>query len=219
MAKDLAIVLNSGSLNAAVVTAIAAQKYRPIMVYAELTPNASSRAHAAYDQQVGHFRPYREHTIGMQFLSSLQPRGESQALAADPRQSAMLSPRLVELAPLICAAVPFAAYYQAAAIYTGLRIGSNPDDLAQATEYIQILNELIQLPCGQGELEVVAPLLELESWQVVDVGCQVNAPLELGWSCLEESTEPCWACTGCRLRDAAFQQAGKPDPLRSIKRM
>ena len=34
--------------------------------------------------------------------------------------------------------------------------------LAQATEYIQIWNELLQLPCGQPELTIEAPLLELD---------------------------------------------------------
>jgi hypothetical protein len=69
MAKELAIVLNNGSLNSAVVTTLAAQKYRPILVYIESAAEGSSRSHAAYDQQVDHFKPYREHTIRMPFLA------------------------------------------------------------------------------------------------------------------------------------------------------
>ena len=52
MAKDLAIVLNNGSVNSAVVTALAAQKYRPIMLHAEVEQHPGSRVRAAYDQQV-----------------------------------------------------------------------------------------------------------------------------------------------------------------------
>jgi 7-cyano-7-deazaguanine synthase len=218
MAKDLAIVLNNGSLNSAVTTALAAQKYRPIMFYAELSAGSGSRMRAAYDQQVAHFRPYREHSVSMPFLSALQPPGQSQALAVDPRQTGLLAPHLLHLLPLVAAAVPLAAHYQASAVYLGLRIGSNADDLAQATEFVQILNELVQLPCDQPELDIVAPLLELDAWQVVDVGHQVGAPLDRGWSCSEESPDPCWACRGCRLREAALQQAGKPDPLRLIRK-
>ena len=90
--------------------------------------------------------------------------------------------------------------------------------MAAATEYTQIWNEMIQMPCGQKELEVITPLLELDPWQVVDVGFQVNAPLDKTWSCLEEGTEPCWACPGCRAREKAFQQAGKVDPLRMVRK-
>jgi 7-cyano-7-deazaguanine synthase len=81
-----------------------------------------------------------------------------------------------------------------------------------------VWGELVQIPCGQPELDVVAPLLELEAWQVVDVGCQVAAPLERTWTCLADGAEPCWACRGCRARDAAFQQAAKPDPARRAVR-
>ena len=43
MAKDLAIVLNSGSVNSAVATALAAQKYRVVLLHGEAAPRAGSR--------------------------------------------------------------------------------------------------------------------------------------------------------------------------------
>jgi 7-cyano-7-deazaguanine synthase in queuosine biosynthesis len=219
MAKDLAIVLNNGSLNSAVATALAAQKYRPVMVFVETTAKAGSRARAAYEQQVAHFKPYREHTLSMPFLSMLQVPGTAAAQSADPRQGGMLAGQLTDLLPIVSVAARYGAHYQASAVYLGLRVGTGTDELAQATEYVQIMGELLQLPCGQPELEVTTPLLELEPWQVVDVGFQVKAPLERGWSCLEETPEPCWACRGCKARDAAFQQAAKADPLRSFKKI
>jgi 7-cyano-7-deazaguanine synthase len=122
---------------------------------------------------------------------------------------------MVMLLPLVAAAARIAAHYQAAALYVGLRTGPRGDELAQATEYIQVWNELIQMPCDQPELELQAPLLELEAWQVVDLGFQVGAPFERTWSCVGDGPEPCWACRGCRSREAAFQQAAKPDPGRA----
>jgi 7-cyano-7-deazaguanine synthase in queuosine biosynthesis len=216
MAKELAIVLNNGSLNSAVVTALAAQRYRPILVYVESAAEGSSRSHAAYDQQVDHFKPYREHTIRMPFLALLQPQSTAAAHALDSRQSSLLAPRLTDLLPIVSIGLRLAVYYQAAAVYVGLRVGSGPNELTAAAEFIQIFNELIQLPCHQPELEMTAPLLELEPWQVVDVGYQVSAPFDRTWSCLEEKGDPCLACTNCRARDAAFQQAGKLDPLRML---
>lgn len=221
MAKDLALILNSGSMNSAIATALAAQRYRPILVYADTTggAGAASRFKGAYDQQVAHFKPYREHTLAMPFLATLQGQQSSAAAAhADPRSTGLLGAQLVQLLPIIAAAVPLAAHYQAAAIYLGLRVGPGADDLAQATEFVQVINELVQLPCGQPDLDVQAPLLELEPWQAVEVGVQVSAPFDKGWSCLEGTAEPCGICRGCRNREAAFQQAGKLDPLRPAKR-
>ena len=220
MAKDLAIVLNNGSINSCVTTALAAQRHRLTLLHAEIGQGSGTRGRAAYDQQVGHFKPYREHSLPMPFLAAVQePRNQAVALASDPRaQTANLGPQMLDLLPLIAAAVRYATFYHAAAIYLGFRVGGSGDELATATEYTQIWNELIQMPCGQKELELITPLLELDAWQVVDVGLQVNAPLDKTWSCLEEASEPCWACPGCRAREKAFQQAGKVDPLRLTKK-
>ena len=219
MAKDLAIVLNNGSINCAVATALAAQKYRVVLLHGEINPQPASRLRAAYDQQVSHFKPYREHTLAMPFLTAVQNAGSRQPSANDPRQPTAMAEQMLELLPLLGAACRFAVHYQAGAIYLGLRTGPQPDDLAQATEFVQVWNELLNIPCAQGELEIVTPLLELEPFQVVDVGFQVNAPFDKTWSCLEESTDPCWACRGCRNREAAFVQAAKADPMKVIRKV
>jgi 7-cyano-7-deazaguanine synthase len=219
MAKELAIILNNGSVNAAVATALAVQKYRPVMLHAEVAQQAGSRVRAAYDAQVQHFKPYREHALSMPFLGAVQPVTTSASIASDPRLPAAVAPQLLELLPLLAAAARYAVHYHAAAIYLGLRVGGQGDELAQATEYVQIWNEMLQLPCAQQDLEITTPLLEFDAWQVVDLGFQVAAPLERTWSCVEESSEPCWACRGCRAREAAFQQAGKPDPMRVVRKV
>jgi 7-cyano-7-deazaguanine synthase len=218
MAKDLAIILNNGGINSAVAAALAVQKYRPILVYADTDAGGRPGARAAYDQQVAHFKPFREHTLSMPFFAATDsaPTAAPAPGAVDPRVRAPLGPQMVRLLPLVAAAVRFAADYQAAAVYLGLRVGPRGDELAQASEYVQVWNELVQMPCALAELEVVTPLLELEPWQVVDLGYQVAAPLERTWSCEGDGPEPCHACRGCRDRDAAFTQAAKPDPMRGM---
>ncbi|HET6249274.1 MAG TPA: 7-cyano-7-deazaguanine synthase [Tepidisphaeraceae bacterium] len=219
MAKDLAIILNNGSVNSGVTAAIAAQKYRPILLHVETSPTPGSRARAAYDQQVAHFKPYREHSVNMHWLTVFGTASHTAEAAGDPRHHTTLAPQLLTLLPLIAVATRFAAHYQASAIYLGLRVGPHGDELAQATEYGQIWNEMLQIPCSLPDTDLIMPLLELEEWQVIDLGFQVSAPLERTWSCVEESGEPCWACRGCRAREMAFQQAAKPDPMRVVRKI
>jgi 7-cyano-7-deazaguanine synthase len=218
MAKDLAIVLNSGGVNSAVTTAIAAQKYRLVLLHAEGAGVSSPRSRMTYDQQAAHFKPYREHSISLPYLAAFAAQDQPAQPAVDPRHPTAPVAQMIDLIPLIAGAVRFATHYNASRIYTGFRVGGSGDELAKATEYGQIWNELLQLPCGQTELEIDTPLLELEPWQVVDVGFNVNAPFDKTWSCLEEGSEPCWACRGCRAREMAFQQAAKADPLRGVKK-
>jgi 7-cyano-7-deazaguanine synthase len=215
MAKDLALILNSGGINSAVVTALAVQKYRPIIVYADAAGKTKERCRAAVDQQVAFFKPYREYSLTLP-VSIAGPFQQS-STSADPRQASSIAPELLQLLPLLAVGVRLAVQHEAARIYLGTRIGPKTDELAQATEFFQIWNEMIQLPCGQTEMEIETPLLELEPWQVVDLGFQVAAPLDKTRSCDEESAEPCWSCSGCRARQAAFEQAAKPDPLRPRK--
>jgi hypothetical protein len=215
MAKDFALILNNGSINSAVASALASQKYRPIFLYAEPAEGASARQRAAYDQQVTHFKPFREQTVTLPAMPAPRPTG---AATADPRSISPIATRLVDLLNLMALGAQFAAQYQAVAIYCGMRVGPDGDELAQATEFFQIWSEMIQIPCRLAELEVVTPLLELEPWQVVDVGFQAAVPFDRTWSCQHEASEPCWTCRGCRQREAAFVQAAKPDPLRAAKR-
>jgi hypothetical protein len=203
MAKELAIVLNNGSVNSAVATAMAAQRYRPVLRYFE-TPQSQPGYRRAYERQVAHFKPFREHTLSMPGVSDA---------VVDAATGATLAQRLLDLMPLVAISGHVAAQYRAAAVYLGLRVGAEPDGLAQVTEYVQIWNELLQLPCGQESLEVAAPLADLEPWQVIDAGSLVGAPFDRTWSCYENGEAPCGLCRGCRHRHAAFVQAAKADPL------
>jgi len=220
MAKDLAIVLNNGSMNGAVITALSAQKYRPILVYVESAVHETPlRRKVAYDLQVAHFKPFREHTLAMPFMAMTHDRAMAGGLPNDPRLATPVTPALREIVPLLGAAVTLAMAYETSAIYVGLRVGPATDVLSQATEFVQIWNEMIQLTLGRPETELVAPLLELEPWQVVDLGFQVNAPLERTWSCVDEHGDPCGSCRGCRTRDSAFMQSAKPDPQKPVKKI
>jgi 7-cyano-7-deazaguanine synthase len=211
VAKDLAVILNSGSIGSIVTTALAAQKYRPIVVYVDIPTKTNERRRAAIDQQVAHFKPYREYTVSLPV--SVAGPGANQG-SPDPRQGSTIAPLLLQHLPLVAVGVRLAAQHEAARLYLGTRIGPKTDELAQATEFFQIWNEMIQLSCGQPDLEIETPLLELELWQVIDVGYQVGAPLEKTWSCEDNGAEPCWTCNSCRTREAAFTQAAKPDPMR-----
>lgn len=222
MAKDLAIVLNDGTLNASVATALAAQKYRPVLLYVT-TPaeEQGNKRRGAYDAQVGHFKPYREHSIVLPGMPSAPNSGPSDGDAAesiDSRQLPPLTPQLRKNVPWLGLAVSYALHYEAAAIYLPIRIGGHGDDLARGTEFLQVWNELVQLTLEVADLTVLAPLLELDAWQVVDLGFQVGAPLDRTWNCRNEAGEPCGTCRGCRERDAAFMRSAKPDPARAIRK-
>ncbi len=233
MAKDLAVVLCDGGLNSCVTAALAAQKYRLVMIHGLPAAAGYSRRQSAFELLSAHFKPYRQHTIHAEFLLAARLRSAAAVTTrAAPVTEATesLQLRLNDLFSLVGIASRYAYAYGAGALYHGMRIGSDTgggaggplgtglaEGLAAASEFNHVLAELMNLPLGQPDVEVVAPLLELEPWQVVDLGIQVAAPLEKAWSCTEDAAVPCGMCTGCRGRAAAFDRAAKRDPQRRPK--
>jgi 7-cyano-7-deazaguanine synthase len=56
------------------------------------------------------------------------------------------------------------------------------------------------------------PLIERTKSEIVALGVDSGAPLELSWSCYREGLQPCGRCDACALRAAGFAAAGVADP-------
>ncbi len=202
MARELSIVLTSGALNDAVVATLAKQRHRLFLLRADTPETADRLRRHAYAEQVTKLEPAGSRVLPMPFLDD-----------ADEARNVSVERRLTKLAALMGVALRAAAGMQAVAIYTGLRVGPATEDLSKAAEFMQIWTEMARLTCGLERLEVIAPLLEMDAWQVVDLGVQLEAPLRSTWSCGVQDESPCGLCDGCRERHAAFQRAAHPDPL------
>lgn len=64
-----------------------------------------------------------------------------------------------------------------------------------------------------GAFRVLTPLQSLGKAEIVRLGAQLGAPLNLSWSCYDPAGgRPCGACDSCRLRAAGFAEAGLADP-------
>ncbi|MCE8422575.1 MAG: 7-cyano-7-deazaguanine synthase QueC [Candidatus Methanoperedens sp.] len=61
--------------------------------------------------------------------------------------------------------------------------------------------------------EIYAPLISLDKVQIIKRGIEIDAPLDLSWSCYEGKAAPCNTCESCLRRKRAFEKAEKEDPL------
>ncbi|HET6811296.1 MAG TPA: 7-cyano-7-deazaguanine synthase QueC [Acidimicrobiales bacterium] len=66
-------------------------------------------------------------------------------------------------------------------------------------------------------VDIRAPLIAMPKAQIVRIGTELGAPLELTWSCYQPGPgpTPCGGCDSCRIRAAGFLAAGIPDPALS----
>jgi 7-cyano-7-deazaguanine synthase len=85
-------------------------------------------------------------------------------------------------------------------------------------EYYKRINELIRIASKVGTqykvgMKIETPLLYKTKKEIVELGIELNAPLEWTWSCYEGGEIPCSKCDSCLLRAKGFEEAGIPDPL------
>lgn len=99
-------------------------------------------------------------------------------------------------------------------------IATNADDLQhfpdlEASNFTAHLQHILDgkvMPQEGRPVRVSMPLINLTKAEVVALGREIGAPLELTWSCyFGEPDKPCGDCDQCKWREAAFAEAGIDD--------
>ena len=61
-------------------------------------------------------------------------------------------------------------------------------------------------------LQIEIPIIEMSKADIVRLAMELEAPLELTWSCYQGGEIPCGRCDSCILRASGFSAAGYPAP-------
>jgi len=80
-------------------------------------------------------------------------------------------------------------------------------------EYYRAFNELVRTGTRDGQIQIVTPLIGLHKSEIVMLGLELGAPLDLTWSCYSRDDRACGVCDSCVLRQRAFQEAGVTDSV------
>lgn len=67
-------------------------------------------------------------------------------------------------------------------------------------------------------IEIRTPIIDLTKAEIVEKGIELDAPLNLTWSCYRSEELACGACDSCALRLRGFAQAGVEDPISYVTR-
>jgi 7-cyano-7-deazaguanine synthase len=117
-------------------------------------------------------------------------------------------------AHFLAAAVSWAEVLGATRIYIGAveQDSSGYPDCRPA--YYDAFRQLVKTGTRDGNIEVLTPLIDKSKAEIVRIGLECKAPLDLTWSCYREEQEACGTCESCILRLRAFAAAGALDPIR-----
>ncbi len=79
--------------------------------------------------------------------------------------------------------------------------------------YYRAFNEVVKTGTKDGRIEIVTPLIAKRKSEIVILGLELGAPLDLTWSCYSREDRACGVCDSCVLRLRAFHEAGAADPI------
>lgn len=72
-------------------------------------------------------------------------------------------------------------------------------------EYLEKFNKLIDVG-SPDKIRIEAPAIDLNKEEIVELGLEVGAPMELSYSCYKGDDKPCGVCESCVRRKRAFKK-------------
>jgi 7-cyano-7-deazaguanine synthase len=216
--KPLAVVLASGGMDSCVATAWAAQRYRVAMLHVNYGQRTESMELACFVQLTAHFRAEKFLVVEAPYLgqiggSSLTDR--AMEIPEDDRPGEIPSTYVpFRNANLLAIATSWAETLGASRIVIGAVEQDAPGYPDCRPAFYEAAGRLIELGTRpETHVGIDTPLIHLTKVEVIRLGRQLRAPLELTWSCYRSEAAPCRRCASCRRREEAFVEAGVPDPL------
>jgi len=218
----LSVVLLSGGMDSCVCAALAARDSTPAFLHVAYGQRTEARERQAFEAMADYYGVQRRLVVQAPALAQIGGSALTDSRLAVPEAG-------VEEGTVPITYVPFRnAHFLAAAVSWAEVIGARrivigaveqdssgyPDCRPQ---YYQVFNQLIAVGTkvggGAQGIAIDTPLIRLSKAEIVRLGLELGAPLQLSWSCYQSSERACGRCDSCRLRLQAFARAGVPDPI------
>src|SRR5580765_6648033 len=210
--KERAIVLLSGGMDSCVCAALAARDFDAAAVHVSYGQRTEGRERKAF------FGIRDRLEMRNEALRAIGGSALTDANIAVPESHALGREIPVTYVPFrnahfLSVAVSWAEVLGAGKIYIGAveQDSSGYPDCRPA--YYDAFNEVIRRGTKEGNIELVTPLIAMRKHEIVRLGLELGAPLDLTWSCYSREDRACGVCDSCVLRLRAFQEAGTADPI------
>jgi len=104
------------------------------------------------------------------------------------------------------AAASFAESESCSKIFVGFNAEEGLTFPDNTPVFVNKFNEILKFGALK-EVEITAPLIDLDKEGIVKLGDELNAPMELSWSCYKEGDFHCGKCESCQRRKRGFKNA------------
>ena len=218
--SHFAVCLVSGGMDSCVTAAIAREQNDELaFVHVSYGQRTEAREHRAFLELAYHYQVTKRLTASIAYLSRIG--GSSLTDASIDVSEANLATLEIPTSyvpfrnsHLLSIATSWAEVLGADRIY----IGAVAEDSSGYPDCRLAFYEAFQLAIDIGtrpetRIEIVTPVINLRKSEIVRRGIELNAPLQLTWSCYRRQDKACGRCDSCALRLRAFREAGVVDPI------
>ncbi|GAX59540.1 transcriptional regulator ExsB [Candidatus Scalindua japonica] len=219
-AKNLAVVLLSGGLDSCVTMAIAREEYNIALLHVGYAQRTQTREYNCFRSIARYYKIPETRTLALE-LDFLRKIGGS--CLTDPNipvdKDTIHEKIPTSYVPfrnthLLSIAVSWAEVINANKVYIGAVQQDSPDYPDCRAEYYDAYNKLVEVGTKPStNIKVITPLLNMSKTEIVKKGLELQAPLQLTWSCYERNDKACGHCQSCLLRLKAFEEAGVKDKI------
>lgn len=215
----LSIVLASGGMDSCVTTAIAAQHGEMAMLHINYGQRTEKRELKAFNDIADFYKVEKRLVVNIGHLAQIG--GSS---LTDPKMEVTQADLKSKEIPtsyvpfrnthLVAIAVSWAEVIGANKIFVGAVSEDSSGYPDCRPEYYKAYNKLIEVGTKPDtHIKIETPIIHLRKNEIIELGMELKAPLNLSWSCYQGEDKACGICDSCALRLRGFAEAGIIDPI------
>lgn len=217
----LAVVCLSGGMDSAVTAAIAAATHSVAVLHANYGQRTEARELSSFVSLADHYKVPQNRRLIVDFNSLRQIGGSSltdisMAVRHGDPEDGVVPTSYVPFrnAHLLSAATSWAEVLGATSIFVGAVEADSSGYPDCRPRFFQTFAQAIALGTrAETDIAIETPVIAMSKADIVLRGLELAVPFELTWSCYEANDLSCAQCESCRLRLAAFEAAGRADPI------
>ena len=216
----LAVCLVSGGMDSCVTAAIANDENEQLaFLHVSYGQRTEERELKSFEALANHYRVESRLVVSLEQLSLIG--GSSLTDKNIPVRTAEISTPGIPTsyvpfrnANLLAVAVSWAEVIQADSIYIGAVAEDSSGYPDCRPEFYEAFQQVIDVGTKPDtRIEIRTPVIAMKKSEIIKLGIDLRAPLELTWSCYSRSDLACGNCDSCALRLRAFREAGVQDPI------
>ena len=219
LGRKLAVVAVSGGLDSCVTAAIANKKYDLAFAHINYGQRTEVRELKAFNDLSDHYNVTRRIIIDFNHLSKIGGSSltdESLEVTSADLESDDIPTSYVPFrnANILTACVSWAEVIGAETIFVGAVSEDSSGYPDCRPNFFDAFNKVIETGTKpETNIKIETPIINLQKHEIVNKGIELNAPLNLTWSCYQSEDKACGVCDSCALRLRGFQKAGVNDPI------